>query len=81
MIVGDSFTCVACGGKDICFGYLGNTANAFVPSGMFTISGFRIRSYVCMNCGYLGQYIPKDKVQKLKERFQERLGPSDETGG
>jgi hypothetical protein len=81
MTLGDIHTCVACGGKEICFGYLGNTPSVFVPSGIFTISGFRIRSYVCLNCGYLGHYIPKDKLQKLKERFVERLGSAEDSPG
>lgn len=67
-----TYHCVACGGKELCFGYLGSTATTFVPSGIFTIHGYRIRSYVCLNCGFIGQYIPKDKLDNLREKFKER---------
>ena len=67
----DDFNCVACGGKNLCYGYIGmgGVTNVFVPSGVFRVSGFRTRSYVCMNCGYIGQYLPKSKLDKLKTHF------------
>ena len=72
-----TFQCVACGGKELCFGYLGSAATTFVPSGMFTIHGYRFRSYVCLNCGSIGQYIPKDKLDNLREKFKERDSSSE----
>lgn len=72
------FCCVACGGENLCFGYLGfgGMANVFVPSGVFSVSGSKIRSYVCLHCGYVGQFIPKSKLEKIRERFNEELGES-----
>ena len=43
-----------------------------MPSGIFTIHGYRIRSYVCLNWGSIGQYISKDKLDNLREKFKER---------
>ncbi len=67
------FCCVACGSKNLCFGYIGTATNAFVPSGVFTVHGYRTRSYVCLDCGHISQYLPKDKLDKLKEKFRDRL--------
>jgi hypothetical protein len=64
-----TFNCMSCGSTDLCFGYLGNAANTFVPTGVFTVHGFRSRSYVCLKCGYMGHYLPKDKLEKLREKF------------
>ena len=71
-------TCVACGSQKLCFGYLGTAANAFIPSGIFTIHGFRSRAYVCFDCGYVGQYISKEKMEKLKEKLKDRIGEEEE---
>lgn len=67
------FKCIACGSTDLCFGYQGTAANVFVPTGTFTLHGYRSRSYVCLRCGNMSQYIPKDKLEKLKEKFKARL--------
>jgi len=67
------FKCIACGSADLCFGYQGTAANVFVPTGTFTLHGYRSRSYVCLKCGHMSQYIPKDKLEKLKEKFKARL--------
>jgi hypothetical protein len=67
-------TCVACKGGNICFGYVGTASNTFVPSGIFSVGGYRIRSYVCLECGHMGQYLPEDKINKLKEKLKNRYG-------
>jgi DNA-directed RNA polymerase subunit RPC12/RpoP len=67
-------TCVSCGSKNICFGYTGSTSNVFVPSGIIVFHGFRTRSYVCLECGHIAQYLPEDKVSKLRDRFKKKLG-------
>jgi len=74
----DKFSCVACGGEDLCFGYLGigGVSNVFVPSNVFSISGTKTRSYVCLHCGYVGQYIPKIKLERLRDRFKEEFEQS-----
>jgi hypothetical protein len=70
MVVDDQFKCLACGSKELCFGYLGTAANVFVPTGVFTIHGYRTRSYVCLKCGNLGHFISKDKLEKLKDKLR-----------
>ena len=65
------FSCTSCGGESLCYGYVGISSNVFVPSGVYTVGGFRTRSFVCLNCGYVGQYIPKSKVEKLKQKLRE----------
>jgi hypothetical protein len=67
------FSCTACGGESLCYGYLGISSNVFVPSGVYTVGGFRTRSFVCLNCGYVGQYIPKGKIVKLKQKLREDI--------
>jgi hypothetical protein len=62
--------CSACGGSDIVFGYLGGTSNIFVPSGVFTMNGFRTRTFVCLKCGHVNQYLSKLKLEKLREKFK-----------
>ena len=70
MIVKDKFSCTMCGSTELCYGYLGTAANVFVPSGIFTLHGYKTRSFVCLRCGYLGQFIAKDKLEKLRERIK-----------
>jgi hypothetical protein len=65
--------CVSCGGTNLCFGYLGAMKNVFVPSGLFTMAGFRTRSFVCLDCGHIGQYIQKDRLKKLRDKFEREL--------
>lgn len=67
------FNCVACGSKSLCFGYIGTASNVFVPSGVFTVHGYRTRSYVCFDCGHVSQFLPKDKLDKLRDKFRDRL--------
>jgi hypothetical protein len=64
-----SFTCPFCGSGDLCFGYIGRSGNVFVPSGVFTLDGFRTRSFVCLGCGQVGQFIPRDKLEKLRAKI------------
>lgn len=64
-----SLKCTSCGSAELCFGNLGTGTNSFIPSGVFTVYGFRIRSYVCLECGLVHHYIPKDKLQRLRQRF------------
>lgn len=68
------FSCLVCGGKNTCFGYTGSTTNVFVPSGLFVMRGYRTRSYVCLDCGQISQYIPETGLQKLRTRFKEKVG-------
>lgn len=65
-------TCVSCGSKNLCYGYTGTTTNIFVPSGTFVVHGYRTRSYVCLGCGHIGQYIPGSKLERLKQKFSSR---------
>lgn len=64
----DRFKCTQCGSTDLCFGYLGTAANVFVPTGFWTLHGYRTRSFVCLKCGSLGHYIPQHKLVKLREK-------------
>lgn len=70
--------CVACGGENLCFGYLGikGVSNVFIPSGVFSVSGSKTRSYVCLNCGYVNQYMPENKLERLRGRFKEEVEES-----
>ena len=74
----DKFSCVACGGENLCFGYLGigGVSNVFIPSGVFSVSGSKTRSFVCLNCGYVGQYIPQNKLDRMRNRFKEEVEES-----
>lgn len=72
MIVDTDKCCTACGSQRLVFGYNGNASNVFVPSSVFVIYGFRVRSYVCLDCGHVGQFISKEKLEKLKARVGER---------
>lgn len=71
MDIVQQFACIACGGTELCFGELGKPSNIFIPSGVFTIYGFRTRSYVCLSCGHVNTYVPREKVERLKRKFKE----------
>ena len=62
--------CLACESTNIVFGYLGGTASVFVPSGVFTMYGFKTRTFVCLNCGQVNQYLSKSRLNRLKEKFK-----------
>ena len=74
----DRHICVSCGSKTLIYGYvgIGGVTGVFVPSGVFRVSGFRTRSYVCLKCGYVGQFLPESKLQKLKVQFKDELEES-----
>lgn len=73
-----SYTCVHCGSSDLCYGYQGTASNVFVPSGTFTFHGYKTRSYVCMKCGLIGHYIPKNSLEKLKYKLSHRFPEENE---
>jgi len=64
--------CVACGGSEVCFGYLGTGGQSFIPSGIFTMAGYSTRAYVCLHCGFVHQYLPPDKLASLKNKLTDR---------
>jgi len=66
----EKFKCLGCGSTDLCFGYQGTSSNVFVPSGVFTIHGYKTRSYVCLKCGQMGHFMAKDKLEKLREKIK-----------
>ena len=72
MLIDTNKICVACGSKKIIFGYLGTSANSFVPVNIFTIYGYRTRAFVCQDCGYVSQFLSKEKLEKLNRRVGER---------
>ncbi len=63
--------CQSCGSTSLVFGYLGGTASVFVPSGIFTMYGFKTRTFLCLKCGQVSQYLPQSKLIKLREKFKE----------
>lgn len=70
MLENESRPCNACGSRDLCFGYMGMRANSFVPTGIFTSAGYRINSYACLNCGNIGYFLSREKLDKLKQRLK-----------
>ncbi len=65
--------CPSCGNTELCFGYFGNTTNVFVPTGIFTLHGYKTRSYLCIQCGHLGQFMTQDRVRKIRDRLKSRF--------
>jgi len=72
MIVDTDKCCTACGSQRLVFGYTGNASNAFVPKNIFVVYGFRVRAFVCLDCGHVGQFISREKLNKLRSRVGER---------
>lgn len=66
----DGIKCPCCESKELCFGYLGTPPDVFVPTGVFTLHGYRTRSYVCLKCGHVGQFLSRDKLDKLRQRYR-----------
>ncbi len=73
----ENYKCMHCGSTELAFGYQGTSSNVFVPSGLFTFHGYKTRSYVCLQCGHLGHYMPKTGLDKLKERLKSRFEVSE----
>jgi len=69
-MVSEKFKCLSCGSTDLCFGYQGTATNVFVPTGVFTIHGYKTRSYVCLRCGQMGHFMAKDKLEKLRAKLK-----------
>lgn len=65
------YACLACGSTRLVFGYLGGGASLFIPSGVFTMNGFRTRTYVCTDCGQIGQFLTQEKLARLREKFRD----------
>ncbi len=63
--------CAKCSSQTVCYGYMGSGGSVFVPSGVFTVNGYRLRSFVCLNCGFVESYVPKYKLEKLKEKLED----------
>ena len=73
------YSCLACGSTRLVFGYLSGGGSIFVPSGIFTMNGFRTRTYVCMDCGQVGHFLTLEKVAKLRDKYAHLQ--SEETSG
>lgn len=63
------YSCLACGSSRLVFGYLSGGASLFVPSGIFTMNGFKTRTYVCLDCGQLGHFLSQERLTKLREKY------------
>ena len=64
--------CPKCGGTDILrvegkAGAYGSGNN--IMTGMTIFSAVLVHRYVCCDCGYSEEWIDKEDIQKLKERF------------
>jgi len=70
MLENESRTCNACQGSNLCYGYMGMRANSFVPSGIFTSAGYRVQAYACLDCGNIGYFLSREKLDRLKQRLK-----------
>ena len=65
--------CPKCNGSDILrvegkAGAYGSGNN--IITGMTIFSAVLVHRYVCCNCGYSEEWIDKEDIKKLKERFE-----------
>ena len=64
--------CPKCGSNDILrikgkSGPYGSGNN--IPTGMTIFSAVLVHRYVCCKCGYSEEWIDREDIKKLKERF------------
>ena len=64
--------CPKCSGTDILriegkAGAYGSGNN--IPTGMTIFSAVPVHRYVCCRCGYSEEWIDKEDIRKLKDRF------------
>ena len=67
--------CPICGGTDLEYG---QGASPFMPRGRLVLFGYRVRNFVCLDCGYVGHYLDKRSVQDIQKKRnirRRRTGP------
>ena len=65
--------CPKCGGTDIIVvpgkaGAYGSGNN--IPVGLTVLSAVLVHRYVCCTCGYSEEWINKEDIRKLKEKYE-----------
>ncbi len=68
--------CPMCGGRDLCYGqsrgrsiYAGPAV--FFPKDKLS-SGYILGAFVCLNCGYVGQFIYREDLEKLRSWVEKK---------
>ena len=66
-------TCPKCGGTDIL--RIEGTSKGYgagnnIQVGMTIFSAVLVHRYLCCDCGYSEEWIDKEDIQKLKDKFQ-----------
>lgn len=62
--------CPACGGEKLRDGDIGVTKHVFVPEGSTRWrwkTGHLAKGFVCLDCGFLGHYIPEAALKEIRE--------------
>lgn len=66
-------TCPKCNGTDIvCVEGGFERHDNRIPMGLTMFSAIPVHRYVCCNCGYSEEWIDREDLPKLKERFTEK---------
>jgi hypothetical protein len=66
--------CPACGGKNLISGKLSPYLSPykrncnFIPDGRFMMMGYIVTPSVCLDCGFLAQYLYKTDVDEIRRR-------------
>jgi hypothetical protein len=61
--------CPACGETDLAEGRIGTYLHTFVPNewSFWTMSkGFQPKAFVCLSCGFFGQFLEEQDLKKLR---------------
>ena len=62
--------CADCGGTNLRFGTL--TYTTFKPFEEFTVRGYDLIAFVCLDCGYVGHFLHHDDVEDIRKKTAKR---------
>jgi hypothetical protein len=60
--------CPSCHGTNLADGRLGVNRHTFVPAGRWMFLGYGVRGFVCLDCGFLGQYLERQDVDDIRRK-------------
>ncbi|MCY6489257.1 hypothetical protein [Leptolyngbya sp. GGD] len=62
----DQRHCLSCQSKKLVNGSLGVHRHTFVPMGRTMFLGYSVKACVCLDCGFVGQYLDPDDLQDIQ---------------
>ncbi|RQD66633.1 hypothetical protein [Desulfonatronovibrio magnus] len=60
--------CPDCGKSNLITGKMGVSKHTFIPQGRIMMLGYPVKAFVCLDCGFQGNYLEEASLSDLRRR-------------